>query len=60
VGLRAERPDEVRGVLEQALAVTDRPCLLDFRVDREEDVLPMVPPAQPLSRMLGVGGGEEA
>jgi acetolactate synthase-1/2/3 large subunit len=57
VGLRAERPEEVRPVLEQALAVTDRPCLLDFRVDPEEDVLPMVPPAQPLYRMLG--GGEE-
>ncbi|MGE5552588.1 MAG: biosynthetic-type acetolactate synthase large subunit [Betaproteobacteria bacterium] len=57
VGLRAERPEEVRPALEQALAVTDRPCVIDFRVDQEEDVLPMVPPAQPLNRMLG--GGEE-
>lgn len=57
VGLRAERPEEVRPALEQALAVTDRPCVIDFRIDREEDVLPMVPPAQPLNRMLG--GGEK-
>lgn len=57
VGLRAERPAEVRPVLEQAMAVTDRPCLIDFRIDREEDVLPMVPPAQPINRMLG--GGEQ-
>jgi acetolactate synthase-1/2/3 large subunit len=56
VGLRAERPAEVRPALEQALEVTDRPCVIDFRIDREEDVLPMVPPAQPLHRMLG--GGE--
>lgn len=58
VGLRAERPEEVRPVLEQAVAVTDRPCVIDFRIAREEDVLPMVPPAQPLNRMLGGGEGE--
>ncbi|HHW13768.1 MAG TPA: biosynthetic-type acetolactate synthase large subunit [Firmicutes bacterium] len=58
VGLRAERPEEVRPVLERAMAVTDRPCVLDFRIAREEDVMPMVPPAQPLNRMLGGGEGE--
>ncbi|MDI6870706.1 MAG: biosynthetic-type acetolactate synthase large subunit [Bacillota bacterium] len=58
VGLRAERPEEVRPVLEQALAVTDRPCVIDFRVEREEDVLPMVPPAQPINKMLGGGEGQ--
>jgi len=43
VGLRADRPDEVAGVLEQALAINDRPVLIEFTCDPESMVFPMVP-----------------
>jgi acetolactate synthase-1/2/3 large subunit len=43
VGLRATAPDEVDAVIEKALAVDDRPCVVDFRVDPTEMCFPMVP-----------------
>jgi acetolactate synthase I/II/III large subunit len=43
VGLRAESADEVDTVIDKALGVDDRPCVIDFRVDPEEMCFPMVP-----------------
>ena len=43
VGLRADTIDDVDAVIEKALAVDDRPCVIDFRVDAFETCLPMVP-----------------
>jgi acetolactate synthase I/II/III large subunit len=43
VGLRATTPDEVDPVLDKAMGVDDRPCVIDFRVDAEEMCFPMVP-----------------
>jgi len=43
VGLRATTPDEVDSVLDKAMGVDDRPCVIDFRVDAEEMCFPMVP-----------------
>jgi acetolactate synthase-1/2/3 large subunit len=43
VGLRVEHPDEVVPAIEKANAVDDRPVVIDFRVDSEEKVYPMVP-----------------
>ena len=51
VGLRATRPEEVELVLEKALAV-DRPVIMDFVVEREECVYPMVPSGAPITEML--------
>ncbi|MGQ0849153.1 MAG: acetolactate synthase large subunit [Actinomycetota bacterium] len=42
-GLRAETPDEVGPTLEKALAIEDRPVVVEMVVDREEMVFPMVP-----------------
>lgn len=52
VGLRAERPQEVEEVLKEAMAINDRPVVIDFIVDREEDVFPMVPPGGALHEMI--------
>ena len=52
VGLRATKPEEVDGVIKAALAVKNKPVFMDFQVDREEDVYPMVPAGQPLNKML--------
>jgi len=53
VGLRVESKEQVRPALESAMKVTDRPVLLDFRVDPEENVFPMVPAGEAIDRMLG-------
>jgi acetolactate synthase-1/2/3 large subunit len=51
IGLRATRPEEVRPVLQQAIA-TPKPVLIDFQVAREENVFPFVPPGEPLTKMV--------
>lgn len=52
VGFRAEKPGEVDAVIKDALKVKDRPVLIDFVVDREESVFPMVPAGAPLRDMI--------
>lgn len=51
VGLRAESPDEVGPVIEKALSI-NRPVMMDFVVDKEEGVYPMVVPGAPITGML--------
>ncbi len=43
VGLRAERPSEVGPALEKALAINDRPVVVEFVCDPDAMVFPMVP-----------------
>jgi acetolactate synthase I/II/III large subunit len=43
VGLRATSVDEVDNVIDKAMTVDDRPCVIDFRVDAGEMCFPMVP-----------------
>lgn len=49
-GLRATKPEEVEGVLKEALA-TSGPVMMDFRIEPEEGVYPMVKPGAPLTEM---------
>jgi acetolactate synthase-1/2/3 large subunit len=51
VGLRATRPEEVVPVLQKALAIR-RPVVMDFVVEAEECVYPMVPAGAPITEML--------
>ena len=51
VGLRATRPQEVEPVIKEALN-TSRPVVMDFRVEREECVMPMVPAGKAMHEML--------
>lgn len=53
VGIRVKDMSEVDKALTQALQVTDRPVIIDFWVDREANVYPMVPPGASLLNMLG-------
>jgi acetolactate synthase-1/2/3 large subunit len=43
VGLRADLPDEVAPTIEKALAISDRPVVVEFRCDPSAMVFPMVP-----------------
>jgi acetolactate synthase-1/2/3 large subunit len=51
VGLRAEHPKEVVPVIKKALKIK-RPVLIDFRVEQEEGVYPMVPAGKPITEMI--------
>jgi acetolactate synthase-1/2/3 large subunit len=51
VGLRATRPEEVEPVLRQGLAER-KPVIMDFVVEAEEGVYPMVPSGAPITEML--------
>ncbi len=50
-GLRATRPEEVGEVIRKALA-TPGPVLMEFKVDREENVMPMVPAGAAINEMV--------
>ena len=43
LGLRCERPEDVDETIRQAMAVNDRPVVVDFVVHRDAMVWPMVP-----------------
>jgi acetolactate synthase I/II/III large subunit len=51
VGLRATKPEEVVPVIEKALSV-NKPVIMDFVVEREEGVYPMVPAGADITEML--------
>jgi acetolactate synthase-1/2/3 large subunit len=51
VGLRADRPEDVVPCLEKALSIQG-PVVIDFHVDPEEDVFPMVPPGHGIDHMI--------
>lgn len=50
VGLRATKKDEVEPVIREALA-TDNVVVMDFSIDREEGVFPMVPAGEVNTKM---------
>ncbi len=63
VGLRAKEVKDVKSVLEEALAI-DKPVVMDFCVDEEENCYPMVPAGAAINEMVfcdpvGPGPSEE-
>ncbi len=51
VGLRAIKPEEVEPVLKEGLSIK-KTVIMDFVVEREEKVYPMVPAGAPITEML--------
>ncbi|UCH33622.1 MAG: biosynthetic-type acetolactate synthase large subunit [Armatimonadota bacterium] len=52
VGIRVDKDDEVRPALRKAMRLRRKPCLIDFRVCREENVMPMVPAGGSIDQMM--------
>jgi len=50
-GLRASKPEEVAAVIKKAFA-TKGPVIMEFKIAREENVLPMVPAGASLNEMV--------
>jgi acetolactate synthase-1/2/3 large subunit len=51
VGLRTDKPGEVEQVIKKALSI-NKPVIMDFIVENEECVYPMVPAGAPISNMI--------
>ncbi|TET14261.1 MAG: biosynthetic-type acetolactate synthase large subunit [Actinobacteria bacterium] len=51
VGFRVKKKEEVEGAIKKALEINNL-VLVDFWIDREENVYPMVAPGSPISEML--------
>ena len=52
LGLRATKNEEVRPAIEKALSV-DNTVFIDFHIEPEENVFPMVPAGEAINRMIG-------
>jgi len=58
VGLRAEKPDQLDGLIKEMIAV-DRPVIADIAVDQAENCFPMIPSGAAHNEML-LGPGDQA
>ncbi|MFH1868777.1 MAG: biosynthetic-type acetolactate synthase large subunit [Candidatus Omnitrophota bacterium] len=52
VGIKVTKKEEVRPAIDKAIA-TDNTVVLDFIVEQEENVFPMVPAGEAINRMIG-------
>ncbi|RCX20842.1 acetolactate synthase large subunit [Anaerobacterium chartisolvens] len=51
-GIRVTKPDEVDAALTEALASEDTPVLIDFQIDKDDKVFPIVPPGAPIYELI--------
>ena len=51
-GFSADKYSDVDKILKESLKINDRPVIMDFRVDREENVYPMIPAGASLDEMI--------
>jgi acetolactate synthase-1/2/3 large subunit len=51
-GIRVTKKEEVRPAIEKALSI-DNTVFVDFHVEPEENVFPMVPAGEAINRMIG-------
>ncbi len=52
VGIRVTKKEEVRPAIEKAIEI-DNVVFLDFKIEEEENVYPMVPAGEAINKMLG-------
>jgi acetolactate synthase-1/2/3 large subunit len=52
VGMLVNKKDDVRPALEKAIAI-DNTVIIDFRVEEEENVFPMVPAGEAINKIIG-------
>jgi acetolactate synthase-1/2/3 large subunit len=52
IGIRVEKPEQVKPAIEKALNSNDRPVVIDFLIDIDEMVLPIVPPGKGIDQLI--------
>ena len=51
-GIRVTEPGQIASAIAEAAAITDRPTVIDFRIVKDENVMPMIPANGTVSQML--------
>ncbi len=51
-GINVTRPEEVEPAVTRALESVDRPVVINFEIDRDEKVFPIVPPGAPIDELI--------
>ena len=51
-GIRVTKEEEVKGALEKAMKIKDKPVILEFVIEREENVFPMVPAGAAMTEVI--------
>ncbi|MCR4435291.1 MAG: biosynthetic-type acetolactate synthase large subunit [Clostridiales bacterium] len=51
-GINVTRPEEVDAAIIKALESEDTPVLINFEIDRDDKVFPIVPPGAPISELI--------
>lgn len=52
IGIRVTKSEEVEAALSTALQSKDRPVVIDFVIDKDEKVFPIVPPGAPIDELI--------
>ncbi|MCX7711743.1 MAG: biosynthetic-type acetolactate synthase large subunit [Clostridia bacterium] len=52
VGIDVAKPEEVDAAIKKALESKDRPVLINFIIDKDDKVFPIVPPGKPISEII--------
>jgi len=52
VGMRIEKKEDVEDAIRESLKIKDKPVIMDFVVDRDENVFPMIPAGAAINEML--------
>jgi len=55
LGIEVRKPSEVKSAIEEAVT-SDKPAVIDFKIDPEENVLPMVPAGAAINEMIDYEG----
>jgi len=51
-GINVTKPEEVETAITRALEYVDRPVVINFEIDRDEKVFPIVPPGAPIDELI--------
>jgi acetolactate synthase-1/2/3 large subunit len=52
VGINVTKPEEVDDAILRALDSKDRPVLINFEIDKDDKVFPIVPPGAPINELI--------
>jgi acetolactate synthase-1/2/3 large subunit len=52
IGINVTQKEEVNPAIERALASTDTPVVINFEIDKDEKVFPIVPPGAPINELI--------
>jgi len=52
IGINVTKPEEVDDAINRALESSDRPVVINFEIDRDDKVFPIVPPGAPISELI--------